>query len=75
MRVPESWIRPVRGTRWVYYNHPLPPGVAGGGAVEIAPGEFVPIYLYGGNSVIDRRRLKRMFRQLYRAQVQHSGDK
>ena len=56
--------RPEKGTRFVYVMGPLPPGIAGGGAVEIN-GKWVPIHVFLGGT-IDKRRLARDIRRHHR---------
>ena len=63
MRVPHKLLGRVPGSRWVYLETPLPPGVAGGGSVEI-DGVEVPIILTAWSSgMVDRRRLRRDIRR------------
>lgn len=61
MRVPSKRIPVEKGTRWAYIQQPMPPWMAGGGAVEI-DGKYVPIEVYFGG-MIDKRRLKRLIRR------------
>lgn len=55
------FARPEKGTRFVYVQGPLPPGIAGGGAVEI-DGKWVLIHVFMGGT-IDKRRLARDIRR------------
>lgn len=63
MRVPHKLYGRIPGTRWVYQEVPLPPGIFGGGSVLI-DGVEVPLLLKAWSSgQIDKRRLRREIRR------------